>query len=247
MTTVNLPNVTLVCADCLHVERAIAAVERSRAQCNFGAVKFLTSLDTKHPHVPIPAIKSINDYSAFCLKNIHAYVDTTHMLVVQHDGWVINGQAWEDDWLNYDYVGPLFEQERDVNAESVGSGGFSLRSKRFMAAVSELLPPWDGKASFDGNDGANRWGHEDGVICKYLRRLLTNRGFKFAPPDSAARFAFGRNRVVQCQTSFGFHGYCPETALRGVSSESVLATAEIIRAYYETNSEPITADKFPKL
>jgi hypothetical protein len=210
-TKLELPNVTAVCADCVDANRAIHVVERCKTLCNFAEIKLLTSLETEYPHTVIRPLNSINDYSAFILKCITEYVNTSHMLIVQHDGWVLNPGTWDESWLQYDYIGPLYIQETEVNDWSVGSGGFSLRSKALMAAVAELLPPWDGSASWSGPDGKNSWGHEDGIVSKSLRGALMNRGFKFAPPDVAVKFADGGNaHYPRCRQPFGFHGFWPQ-------------------------------------
>lgn len=211
MTKPSLPNVTLVCADCIDTARAIRVLEHCRNLCDFGAVKLLTSLETDYRDaVKIVHLGSLNDYSAFCLKELHKYILTPFMLTVQHDGWIVNPEAWDQSWCDYDYIGPLYLQETHVNLWSVGSGGFSFRSTRFMAAVARVLPPWDGSASYDNpSDGKNYWSHEDGVVTKHLRHYLEGAGFHYAPPLVAGRFAYGGNPNMQyyCPKPFGFHGF----------------------------------------
>ena len=203
----NLSTVTLLCVDCRAADWAAEILERCGSLCDFGAAKLCTSQETAYPHDVICPINSLNDYSAFMLKHAHEHVATPHMLVVQTDGWVLNPEAWDPTWLQYDYIGPLYSQEKVVNDESVGSGGFSLRSTALMAEVSRVLPPWDGKASWTGHDGRNYWAYEDGVISKgALRASLIAKGLRFAPPATAAKFAYGRNMNFFCPTPFGFHG-----------------------------------------
>lgn len=211
MQKTDLRNVTLVCADCVDVARAIRALEHSRALCDFGAVKLLTSLETAYPEASkIVPLRSLNDYSAFCLKELYKHIDTPYMLTVQHDGWVLNPDAWNSSWFQYDYIGPLYLQEVDVNAWSVGSGGFSFRSTSFMAKVSSVLPDWNGTTSYDNpSDGKNYWAHEDGVVTKYLRPTMEALGYKYATPRDASLFAFGGNPNPNyyCKRPFGFHGF----------------------------------------
>lgn len=234
----SLPHVTLLCIDDHNGERAVVALERSKLGVKFGAVKFLTSAEIAedfpgYPHtVLIPPIQSINNYSAFCLKRLHEFVDTTHLLLVQHDGCVLSPTTWNPTWNGYDYMGPLFEQDRHLSAHSVGSGGFSYRSRRLCAAVSAMCPAWDGKNSYDGLDGRNNWGHEDGAICYHYRGRLEQQGMVFATPEHAAVFAHGRSPFLRCHTSFGFHGYCPEIEARGVDSTKVQLSAAKIKALY---------------
>ena len=44
-------------------------------------------------------------YSWFMMYALHHFIDTSHVLVVQDDGWVIDGNNFNPDWYKYDYVG----------------------------------------------------------------------------------------------------------------------------------------------
>ena len=238
MSKLQLPAVTLICADCVDPDRAIHSLEKCTALCDFGAVKLLTSKPTYYPHrVECRHLGSINEYSAFCLKDIYKFVDTSHMLIVQHDGWILNPKSWNNSWLSYDYIGPLFQQHEFVFAHSVGSGGFSLRSRRLMEYVSTHLPPWDGVHSFDQKTG-NSWGHEDGVICHYMRYHILQAGFVFGTPEDAAWFGYTRGCLPEKYKhldAFGFHGHWPELLPQGVSSELVLSAVDKMREARRAN------------
>ncbi len=206
-----LPSVTLFCADCVDIQRAIVIVERCKSLCNFGAVKLLTSLPTEYPHIEIPRLGSLVEYSLFMLKRAVAYIDTPHALVVQHDGFIINADAWNPEWLKYDYMGPLFLQEH-VGEHRVGSGGFSLRSKALMEFVAKRAPSWDGTPESTTRAQAHVGSYEDGFISHTLRADLKGAGFKFATLADAAKFAQGGypersdSREFYVERPFGFHG-----------------------------------------
>ena len=207
-----LPSVTLLCGDGIHIEYSIPALERCKALCNFGAVKLLTSMPSDYEHrVEIMPLDSLNAYSTFMLKHAHEYVDTTHFLIAQHDGWILNREAWDPAWLELDYIGPLFIHAHEIGPRSVGTGGFSLRSKKLMEAVSSSLPPWDGSTA--GADTAVRQigAYEDGYIAANYRATLEAAGFRFGTPEQAARFAQGGNNdpAYYVAKPFGFHGLWP--------------------------------------
>lgn len=207
----DLPEVTLVCADCIHIDYAIAAIERCKASFNFGAVKLLTSMETDYSHkVEISPLNSLSDYSVFMLSRVHEFVDTSHMLVVQHDGWIINANKWEPSWLQMDYIAPLFLHKHTTTSTSVGSGGFSLRSKALMAFVAAQLPRWESSANTAQLMDLARC-YEDGYISMSLRDKLLRAGFQIAPPHVAAQFAQGGNRdpAYHVERPFGFHGLWP--------------------------------------
>jgi hypothetical protein len=88
-----------------------------------------------------------------------------------------------------------------------------------MEACSDLTPPWDGHASWDGHDGKNNWAHEDGVVSKYLRGSLVRKGFVYAPVEDAVKFAYGGNKYGYCPTPFGFHGFYAIHTLQGRDGE----------------------------
>jgi hypothetical protein len=158
--------------------------------------------------VAIQHFDGLNGYSAFMLKDLAGHIHTSHVQVVQHDGWIIDTSQWDPKWLLCDYLGPLFIQHQTLMSSSVGSGGFSLRSKALLDRVAELLPPKDGQHSYDGTPG-NNWSHEDGVISCHLREQLVQSGLCFGTPDQAMRYAYGGNPWLFVAQTFGFHGFWP--------------------------------------
>jgi hypothetical protein len=44
-------------------------------------------------------------YSQIVLKGLYPHVATSHVLVIQWDGYVVNADLWDDDFLRYDYIG----------------------------------------------------------------------------------------------------------------------------------------------
>ena len=79
------------------------------------------------------------DYQYFCIKNINKYIQTDFAITMQSDGFIHNGKNWTDEFLNYDYIGePWIHKTKGIEpfgwvksiSESVGCGGFSLRSKK---------------------------------------------------------------------------------------------------------------------
>jgi hypothetical protein len=195
-----LTTVTLMCIDCLNTERAIKVLERCKQKADFGAVKLLTSIPTDYPHaVNITPLHSLVAYSVFMLTRCHEYIDTPHVLIVQRDGWILNPESFDPAWLELDYIGPLF-----VQYDKVGSGGFSLRSKKIMQHVSEKNLVWDGTQQHAEYIQARVGYYEDGVIC--LNHGI-NKGFKIASNEQAAAFGQGGNRnpVYFREKPFGFH------------------------------------------
>jgi hypothetical protein len=212
-----LPTVTLMCIDCVDVTRAIAVVEHCKTLCDFGAVKVLTSLSTDYDHIKIMPLNSLVQYSIFMLTECSKYIDTDHVLIVQRDGWILNTNAWENTWLQYDYLAPVFNQY-----DIVGSGGFSLRSKRLMDTLIEWMPKWDGTPEGADEIQSQVGYYEDGVIA-FSEEL--RKKYNYAPIDVANKFAQGGNMNTDnyYEFPFGFHGSARvinhETGSVGLPSE----------------------------
>jgi tetratricopeptide (TPR) repeat protein len=186
-----VPRTTLCCIDCRYHDLALAALKRSLTQCRFEQVLFFTDRDFELQGirvVRIAPIRSLAEYSRFVVKELNRHVETDFALLIQYDGFVLNGRHWSDAFLDYDYIGAKWTF---TDGHNVGNGGFSLRSKRLLVAlqdprVRELVP-------------------EDLAICRTYRRLLeSEHGIRFAPDEVAERFSF---EVVQPPgATFGFHG-----------------------------------------
>jgi hypothetical protein len=200
MTTVKIPNTTLIIVDCVDAQRAHETIEKCLKVCSFSDVKLLTSKEIDSPYkIKIDPIRSQNEYSEFMLKHIHEYCDTLHMQIVQFDGWIINPGTWTDDWCKYDYMGALFD-ENPLTEYSVGNGGFSFRSRRLMKFVSEHLGPLTG-------NGYHYFHNEDGVISRGMRGMLKEAGFNFCSTIVARKFSLERCVKGLYTKSYGFHSF----------------------------------------
>lgn len=190
--------VTLIAVDTgpkkLLTERAIKQCEKV---AKFEAIKFLTDDSTLRHAVKIPAVKGIEGYSEFCIRELHKHFDTSHCLLIQWDGYVLNPSSWLPAYLEHDYIGAPWQ------GNVVGNGGFSLRSKRLCQRLAGY------------KDAAHP---EDNFICRKHRGELEASGFKFAPAPMARQFSieaatyeFKANTWVSdgrgWNGQFGFHSY----------------------------------------
>lgn len=185
-------SVTLCCIDCANHPLSIVALKRSMGALPFADVLFLTDRVYDIPGVRVEQISHIRDraeYSHFVLKQLRRYVGTSHVLLVQWDGYIVNPKAWTDEFLEYDYIGAPWGWHKD--AHRVGNGGFSLRSRRLLDALAD--------PEIMASDP------EDEAICRRYRPLLEERyGIRFAPEDLAKRFSF--ETTYPEEMPFGFHG-----------------------------------------
>lgn len=205
-----LPDVTLVSITSVNVDAAYHAMLHCMEGLTFGAAKLICNeaperLDTRIAWTKTAPMTK-NEYSAFVLKELHRHIETSHTLIVQPDGYVLNPERWNPDWLAYDYIGAPWGMVVKAGAyqiplkkNRVGNGGFSLRSKRLL----ELTSPINLSTLVFPTRG------EDLITCHVLYDYLTERGIRFAPLEVAAAFSIENERHTfgqTLETAFGFHG-----------------------------------------
>jgi hypothetical protein len=146
--------------------------------------------------------KNKDDYSRFMLFSLCDYIESDYCLIVHNDAYVLRPEKWDDEFLNYDYIGApwpkrfkFFTDEGEL--VRVGNGGFSLRSKRMLNIMNELNLPF--------TDHGTGFYNEDGILCIYYRKKLEDAGIKFAPVTLAARFSHEIDCPESVSDSFGFH------------------------------------------
>lgn len=206
----SLQQVTLVAIDTRAPALAAQSLLRSMAGVDFGRAILFTNawMPRRVPPgievIEIDPIRSGADYSLFVMRRLAAHIRSSHVLVTQWDGFVVNPEAWTDEFLVHDYIGSVWPDQ--PAAISVGNGGFSLRSRRFLAAgldsrITQVHP-------------------EDEVLCRSHRAMLEREhGIRFAPPALARRFAYENEAPVA--PTFGFHG--PYNLPRWLDEATLLA------------------------
>ena len=206
-----LPDVTLACVDTANHALALRALGLSRRNLAFGRTLFVTDRIPDGIDVPsgidvvtIDALASRDDYSRFVLKSLVRHVETACVLLVQWDGYIVNPDAWDDAFLDADYIGAKWHWYDD--SRRVGNGGFSLRSRKLLEALQDpriALPPAardPGSQPLDAGADA-----EDVAICRTFRPLLEHEyGIRFASEALADRFAF--EAAYPIGLPLGFHG-----------------------------------------
>lgn len=189
----NLNNVTLLCVETREPELAHWAIDKCLSGTQFAKVVLITNLDRVNKkradieYVQAPPIKTTKDYSELLLTGIAQYVEGSHVLIIQWDSFVIHPDLWSDEFLLYDYIGPVWPHHPET---PVGNGGFSLRSKRLLDIIQQ--------------PGFIKKHPEDYCICADNRNFLEQHGMKIAPAYIAEWFAVER---TLWHKAFGFHGF----------------------------------------
>ena len=207
-----LPDVTLLAITSTEMDEAQISMRISLHNIKFAKSRLLCSSPPKKKYpdieyVPIEPLKSVDMYNQLIFQDLHKYFETSHCLIVQADSFVINSDLWKDEFLKYDYIGGPWPNKIEVKPDlilnleknTVGNGGFSLRSRKLVEATSKI--------NFQSLNFPMK--AEDVVICHYLYQKMIDNGIRFAPPKLAAQFSmenvdhlYGQN----VNTVFGFHG-----------------------------------------
>ncbi len=190
-----LPEVTLILLSGIgYRQRAnVHALNYSQKEIEFGAVKY----------IQLGEIKDIDSWSRAAIYELPKYVETEYCLLIHENGFVVNPQSWNPEWLNYDFIGspwPLPQdsisyRDEEGNIVRVGNS-VSIRSKKLLdlAATREWKPYYG-------------YYNEDGFITCHNRRWLEKNGCTFAPLESAKHF--GRELDIpenqDVQNPFIFH------------------------------------------
>jgi len=196
----NLSNVDLALIDCVNPEKALAVIGHCSKMFNFGNVKLFTHVDLDVPEyiqlIKVENIDSIEKYSDFCLR-LNDYIDNDYLLLIQIDGFILNPEKWDDNFLCFDFVGapfPLYYGEPN----DIGNGGFCLRSKFFLEYASQ----------FQTTNGAP----EDRFLVQHNYDKAIECGIIFPPTEVAFRFSAENYlphhpvKAFDANFHFGWHG-----------------------------------------
>jgi hypothetical protein len=181
---ISLPDVTIVAFDCASYELTKYALEKTLAEITpyktlvfTDQRKYFADLDCEIHNVV--KFRNLDDAERCLWYEIPNHITTSHLLTVEWDGWVLDGNIWNDSWLRYDWIGaPWWWHEKD----QVGNGGFSLRSANLMRCLQSYpfkLPT-------------------DDTIC----RVIKPANYNFAPVEIAEKFSLEHGPY---QETFGFH------------------------------------------
>ncbi len=193
-----------------NVTGMVKALEKSSKEIEFGAIKLVSHLcprvhyPTKIKFQYVDKIKSIDEWNRKIIYELHNYVDTDFAMLIHADGYVINPQAWKDEFLDYDYIGAPWPLPQDDYSYRTGrqelirvGNSVSLRSKQILRLPFQLNLPWK---PYYGNT------NEDGFLCVHNKYILEEQGIKFAPLEVAKYFSkeheIEENKGL---TTFAFH------------------------------------------
>jgi hypothetical protein len=213
--------ISITCLDALDYVPTIRALRRTIDTLDGRIIKVYWFSDIPFPEplgvpvnwIKIARFKNYNDeYSFYTLKICPHVCLEDFNLIIHADGFAVNKSAWTDEFLNYDYIGAVW------NDGYLGNGGFSLRSRKLYDALTSLhidyatkdyLRPYGDDPLYYGiTASGQKIIPEDNIICKIHKDTLVSQyGIKFAPHHIANQFSIEHNMSSEwLGRSLGFHG-----------------------------------------
>ncbi|CAB4133360.1 hypothetical protein UFOVP250_142 [uncultured Caudovirales phage] len=216
---------SITCIDALTYEPTVYALNRTintlKDKIEIQKVHWFSDMNLNGTNwVKIPRFTDFQtQYSFITLKLCPHICTEDYNLIIHNDGYAVNTEAWTDEFLEYDYIGAMWEDG------GMGNGGFTLRSRKLYDALIDMDIPWRtsqipvevyNKQHYHTIQNGQKLVPEDVIICRIFREELEQKyGIKFAPYEVADRWS------VECHTepspwtgkpnpwlgkSLGFHG-----------------------------------------
>jgi len=208
---INLEKITLVALTSVRIPQTIQALEYSCRGIKFGDVKLVSDIKPDNlpsyiKHEYTPKSSNIDEWNYNIIYNLPKHVETDYAILIHDNGFIVNPESWNDDFLNYDYIGAPFPlptddiSYRDIYGNIIRQGNsVSLRSKKLLDVANNLNLEWK---SFYG------YTNEDGFICAHYRHKYIEEGCIFAHIDVAKHFSH-ESMIPEIQgiKPFMFHNY----------------------------------------
>lgn len=221
-----LDNVTLVSivGNPRHLDDTKKAIRHCIKQVDFDKTILLScEEDSEFQTHKIPYL-DVGMYNNFCIKELTNYIDTEFCLVIQSDGYIIDTDYWTNDFLDYDYIGCPWASW----GYTIGNGGFSLRSKKFLDASSSL--EYFSDSHIQAGIPSHMFLHgsicaEDFFLCYLHKEHMVKNGIKFPSPELAYQFSVEHQdgkikqfnpEDITTYKSFGFHGKFNTAAMKEI-------------------------------
>ena len=195
---IDLNNVELVSVNCVYPEDSVKALLYSSKDINFAKIKLIAHYRPSNLPSHIEFIKiqkqTHNSMNVFAIKELPSYFSEEYSLAIHDDGFIINSQLWNDEFLTYDYIAAPWPKLDWCIRKRVGNGGFVMKSKKFYKLEEKI-------------NVIN--GHNDVLVTNTYYDYFTENGCIYAPIDIACKFSL-EHPIPECEYDlkkvFGFHG-----------------------------------------
>jgi hypothetical protein len=193
----HLPDVTLFLLDTIVHDLSRLALRDTLRRIEPGAIVIVSDRDIRDEHTasarwiyhePFSDRRAIEPFGWRVAPD---FIQTSHALTIQWDGWVLDQHQWMGSWLDLDFIGAPWNLPGPYK---VGNGGFCLQSRRLIKYVQHHLSFQPGEIP------------SDDLLCRTYRPDLERTGFRWALLDTAFQFSVETWIPAGHKGSFGYHG-----------------------------------------
>ncbi len=203
---IHLKKTTLLGCTTRDHDTTLAALLHTQGMIEFANVVYFSDQGPdliKYPikdltYVPLAKFIKYEEISVFALTILpaHAYLFSDHILSIHWDGYPCLPEAWQDEFLGYDFIGCPYP------TGEVGGMGLYIASQAMLKAIKDLNFKPTIENCFP----------DDQLLFRRHKDFLKSQSINIAPSDLAIKFSNtthlhnGRWKGYSYNGSFGFHG-----------------------------------------
>ena len=185
---------------------------------------------------PYQKFLSLERYTTL-LYEIGKYIDSEFAIFNTWDSFMINSAAWDDIFLNYDYINSISSNtENNIFTDNIDftrhnyKGNFHLRSKKFIDFLYEY------RDILDPRDALN-WKSPENYINSYKPFLEDYGNFRFSTPNISRKWSVNGEKW---DGQLGFSGFYTDLSSSKISAEynlGILKSRGFSNGFKFTNKE----------
>ena len=192
--SLRLPEVTLVCVQPRVPALGVATLQHCMRDIDFAQVLLFTdpnALKQAPEGIELKGLRleSSTAHAEFMLRGLVHYLQTSHVLIVQWNGFVLDAKQWDPAFQLYDHV--CASVEPGTSTQAARQISFSLQSRRLLQAMQDPAM-------------VIRAPENHCLLHLNRQRLEQVHDVRFAPVDLARRFSFDQMRPDGA--TLGFEG-----------------------------------------
>ena len=103
-----LTNVDIISINCVNPQASVAALNHCQKYFEFGKSILVSHIEpSEYYDIELHKLEeklSWDGYNDHIL-NLKDHTDNDFVMVIQEDGYIVNPNLWDDEFLEYDYIG----------------------------------------------------------------------------------------------------------------------------------------------
>lgn len=208
-----LPNVTLAAMTSVKIYETVKALQYSMRGIRFGEVVLITHqkplfLPKGISYCHTDELTDIDCFNYKIAYELGDYIHTDYVLLIHYDGFVVHPEKWQDEFLNYDYIGAPWPIPADGKQHCYHDiYGNWCRVGNSVSLRSKELLEFPRKANLEWTKDEEGFYNEDIFLCCRHKHEIEAAGMKIAPIEVAKYFSHEHPipEIADVDAPFVFH------------------------------------------